>query len=113
MNVDVEILELATMSNGELARRGMPRDTITFERRRYTGHVRRLSTLWSRTIGWWGGVRSMRSIADELEVPIAQVHSWTQWRRLRTKTGKYERTQAQLAVAALATPGILWCSATQ
>lgn len=101
----LDTVDFATRTNAELARLGVPAHAVTHERQRRTGHVRRISPAWAGTIGMWGGVRSMRSIADELEMPVATVHSWAMYRGLRTRTKRYQRTQAQLAVRALALPG--------
>lgn len=100
----IDAITLVTESNAGLVRLGVPRESATYERMRGTGHIRRLSPTWSKSIGWWS-VRTMREIAVELDVPVARVHSWARYRGLRTRTRRFVRTQAQLAVAALAVPG--------
>lgn len=101
----LDACDFATMTNRELVRVGVPRERVTWERLRRTGHPRRVSPTWAPSIGRWGGVASLREIAFALDVPVAQAHSWARFRGLRTRTRKFHRTQALLAVAALATPG--------
>ena len=101
----IDCIDFAVRTNAELARMGVPEPTITSERRRRTGHPRRLAPAWASTIGHWGGIRSLREVAEEIDVPVACAHSWMRFRGLRTRTRGYVRTQAQLAIAALATPG--------
>ncbi len=98
-------LDLVRLTNAELARHGLPREVVTFERMRTTGHERRIAPQWIPSIGMWGGTRSVKDIADALDMPRAQVRSWMKFRRLRTRTRRYERTPAQLAVLSLATTG--------
>jgi|GEM_PF-5452291 hypothetical protein len=101
----LDVVDFATLTNGELARLGVPDERITFERIRRSGHTRSISPAYAKSIGWWGGVRSMRDISDALELPMARVHGWAMFRRLRTRTRTFARTQAQLAVLTLGTPG--------
>lgn len=101
----IDAITLVTESNAGLVRLGVPRESATYERMRGTGHMRRLSPTWARSLGLWGGVRTMREISVLLDAPVARVHSWARYRRLRTRTRRFTRTQAQIAVAALAAPG--------
>ncbi len=101
----IRTVDLVACTNAALVRRGLSRESVTFERMRSTGHPRRISPQWIRSIGMWGGVASVKDIAEALELPMARVRSWMKFRRLRAKTRHYERTPAQLAVMALATTG--------
>lgn len=96
---------LVRLTNRELAARGMPASTITAERERMTGHPRRIAPPYWRTLGWWGGVRGTTEIAVDLEIAPMALRWWAKSRRLRTRTKRLQRTQAQLAVLCAATPG--------
>lgn len=101
----IDAVDFAVRTNADLARMGVSKTTITSERLRRAGHPRRLAPAWASTIGAWGGIKSLREVAEEIDVPVSRAHSWMRFRGLRTRTRTYVRTPAQLAVAALATPG--------
>lgn len=101
----IDCVDFAVRTNADLVRMGVPEPTVTSERLHRTGHPRRLAPAWASTIGAWGGIKSLREVAEEIDVPVARAHSWMRFRGLRTRTRRYSRTPAQLAVAALATPG--------
>lgn len=97
--------DFVAMTNAQLVKLGVPPELATYERTRRSGHVRRIAPRWARTIGWWGGVRSLREIAEHTEASVEQAHAWAMYWGLRTRTKHRVRTQAQLSVQALATPG--------
>ncbi len=100
----LDACDYVTRTNAELVRLGVPAETATYERLRRTGHMRRLSPTWGASIGSWS-VKTLRQIAEHVGVPVARAHTWAQFRRLKTRTRRYRRTQAELAVLALATAG--------
>ena len=59
----LDIIDFATRTNAELAQLGVPDERITFERLRRTGHPRRVSPAYARSIGCFGGVRSTKEIS--------------------------------------------------
>ena len=104
MTVFPAVFDLISMTNAQLVARGVSAHLITADREASTGHVRRLSPTWVASIGLWS-VRTAHEIAEELDVTPRLLHSWAMFRHLRTRTRKFGRTQAQLAVLALGTPG--------
>jgi hypothetical protein len=99
------LLDYATRKNAELIQLGVEPSNLSGERMRRTGHPRRISPRWAPSIGMWGGVQSMRDIAAACGATFAQTHAWAQYRHLRTRTRARQRSQALLAIHALATPG--------
>lgn len=98
-------VDYITETNATLIARGVPAALVTYERERRTGHVRRLSPRWSRSIGMWGGTKTKREISDALEIPVSVVHSISMFWKLKARTRRHSRTQAQLAILSLGTPG--------
>jgi hypothetical protein len=100
-----DLYDYITRTNADLVRAGVDPLKINAERLRRTGHSRRISPRWAPSIGMWGGVQSLRDIATSCDASTAQAHAWAQYRQLTTRTRARKRTQALLAVHALATPG--------
>ncbi|MGE3632202.1 MAG: hypothetical protein AB7P00_20040 [Sandaracinaceae bacterium] len=98
-------LHFATMTNAELVERGVPTDVVTAERERRTGHVRRIQPRWARTIGLWGGVADLQTIAERVDVEVAAAREDARYRGLRWRTKHRAFTAAQLAVLSLASTG--------
>jgi len=98
-------LHFAVMRNDELVEHGVPAHVVTSERERLTGHVRRVQPRWALAIGYWGGVATLREIAEHVGVDIAAAREYAKFRGLRWRTKRRVYTPAQLAVLALVTPG--------
>jgi hypothetical protein len=101
----VGALHLATMTNAELAAHGVPASGVTSERERMTGHVRRVQPRWAKSIGLWGGVADILTIAEHVGVTVEAAREYAKQRGLRWRTKKRAHTPAQLGVLAMATPG--------
>lgn len=101
----IGMLDLAVRSNTELAQRGLSAGVVTAERERMTGHTRRIQPQWAKTVGWWGGVKTLVDIAEHVGVEITTAREYAKYRGLRWRTRRRVYTHAQLAVLALATPG--------
>jgi hypothetical protein len=98
-----DLRDLVTMRNDELARRGFVAAELTALRERYSGHTRRITEAWARTVGLWGRVGSLREIADAAERDPAAVKSYARARgKLRWRTRAMGRTQAELSALAFA-----------
>lgn len=106
-------LHLATMTNAELVEHGIPEDVVTTERERHTGHVRRIQPRWARTIGMWGGIADIQTIAEHVDVDVAAAREYARGRRLKSRTKRRAYTPAQLAVVAFATSGTSRDAATR
>lgn len=98
-------LHFAVMTNTELIDRGVPADVVTSERERLTGHVRRVQPRWAKSIGTWGGVADIQTIAAHVGVDASAARAYAKARGLRWQTKKRSFTSAQLGILALATPG--------
>jgi len=103
--VTVGALHYATMTNAELVTRGVPAASITSQRERMTGHVRRVQDRFARSVGWWGGVATLVEIAEHVDVDPAAAREYAKFRGLKWRTRRRSYTPAQLAVRALATRG--------
>lgn len=101
--MSIDLRDLVTMRNDELGRRGFVVEEITALRERYSGHVRRIGSAWSSTVGLWGRVGTLREIAEAARRVPDAVKSYARARgRLRWRTRRAARTQAELSVLAFA-----------
>lgn len=94
--------EWLTLPKDDLALYGIPYADVSRRRVRITGHERPLSKRWSRAVGSWGRVRTMREIATLLRVEVSVVKYHARALGLKFATRDRRVTQARLAVA-------LWC----
>lgn len=100
------IREYATMNNDELVAAGVAARDATALREAHCGHRVRIGPRWAPTIGHWGGVSDLDTIAALVDATKDYVKTYAHVRGLRFRTRKLQRTPAQLAVMAFATlPG--------
>jgi len=103
--------ELLTRRDSELRARGVV--APSWRRQATTGHRRVMTPEWARAIGGWGGVLTLRQIAEATNRELFEVRDYAHGMRLRPRSRRLARTSAQLAVLAYASsePAIATASA--
>lgn len=92
--------ELLTSNDTELRRQGV--EDPSWVRQATTGHRRAMTPGWVRAVGSWGGVATLRQIAEVTEREFLEVRDYARAMGLRARTRNLARTPAQLAVLAYA-----------
>lgn len=94
--------DLLTLSNSELVLlRDVPAAEVTRLRESTTGHTRRLGA-WVASIGGWGGLKTVAEISAEVGIAPGTTRAFVRYRKLKTRTPRRQRTQAQLALLSYA-----------